>query len=87
MPETPDLNLSAERLALLARTEDAGDDEPPAVAVHDARKALHTPLVAERFANDDAEAIGSTPQEYDSFIRREQKIWSDIVKRANIKTD
>ena len=53
----------------------------------ESRRALHTPLVAERFANDDAEAIGSTPQEYDSFIRKEQKIWSDIVKRAGIKSD
>ena len=53
----------------------------------ESRRAMRSPFVTERFANDDAEAIGSTPQEYDSFIRKEQKIWSDIVKRASIKTD
>jgi tripartite-type tricarboxylate transporter receptor subunit TctC len=53
----------------------------------ESRNALRSPLVAERFANDDAEAIGSTPQEYDAFIRSEQKIWSEIVKRAAIKPD
>ena len=53
----------------------------------ESRKAMRSTVVAERFANDDAEAIGSTPQEYDAFIRREQKIWADIVKRAAIKTD
>lgn len=50
-------------------------------------KALRTPVVAKAFANDDAEPIGSSPQEYDEFIRKEQKIWSDIVKRAKIQTD
>jgi tripartite-type tricarboxylate transporter receptor subunit TctC len=53
----------------------------------ESRKALRSQAVAKAFANDDAEAIGSTPQEYDAFIRGEQKIWSDIVKRASIKTD
>ena len=53
----------------------------------ESRKAMRTQFVAERFANDDAEAIGSTPEEYGKFIRSEQKIWSDIVKRANIKSD
>ena len=51
------------------------------------RKAVHSPAVVKAFANDDAEPIGSTPQEYDTFIRAEQKIWSNIVKRAQIKTD
>ena len=51
------------------------------------RKAVHAPAVIKAFANDDAEAIGSTPQEYDAFIRAEQKIWSNIVKRAKIQTD
>ncbi|MCC6472525.1 MAG: tripartite tricarboxylate transporter substrate binding protein [Burkholderiales bacterium] len=51
------------------------------------KKALRSPFVIERFANDDAEGIGSSPREYDAFIRSEQKIWSDIVKRAQIKPD
>ncbi len=53
----------------------------------ESRRALRTQAVAERFATDDAEPIGSSPQEYDTFIRAEQKIWSDIVKRAGIKSD
>ncbi|MSQ53714.1 MAG: tripartite tricarboxylate transporter substrate binding protein [Betaproteobacteria bacterium] len=53
----------------------------------ESRRAVRAPSAAKAFSNDDAEAIGSTPQEYDAFIRAEQKIWSDIVKRARIQTD
>ena len=53
----------------------------------EAAKAAKQPSVAERFALDDAEAVGSTPQEYAAFIAAEQKRWGDVVRRANIKAN
>jgi tripartite-type tricarboxylate transporter receptor subunit TctC len=53
----------------------------------EAAKAMKTPLVAERFAVDDAEPIGSTPAEYAAFIKQEQARWSKVVRAAKIKAD
>lgn len=53
----------------------------------EAAKAAKSPKVAERFAADDAEAVGSTPAEYAAFIRKEQARWSKVVRTAKIKAD
>ena len=53
----------------------------------EAAKAAKDPKVQERFAADDAEAIGSGPAEYAAFIRKEQERWSKVVRTANIKAD
>jgi tripartite-type tricarboxylate transporter receptor subunit TctC len=53
----------------------------------EAAKAARSPLVAERFALDDAEAVGSTPAEYAAFIKKEQERWGKVVRAANIKAD
>jgi tripartite-type tricarboxylate transporter receptor subunit TctC len=53
----------------------------------EAAKAAKSPLVAERFAVDDAEAVGSTPAEYAAFIKKEQERWSKVVRAAKIKAD
>ena len=50
----------------------------------EAAKAARQPAVAERFAVDSAEAVGSTPQEYADFIAREQARWGDVVRRAGV---
>lgn len=50
-------------------------------------KALRSSAVTERFATDNAVRGGGPSAEYASFIAGEQKIWSDIVKRAGIKAD
>ena len=50
-------------------------------------KALKSSSVTERFATDNAVGGGGPTAEYAAFIAREQKIWSDIVKRASIKAD
>ena len=63
---------------------------PPAVIrrlAQEAAKAAKTRLVAERFAVDDAEPVGSTPEEYAAFIKREQARWSKVVRTAHIKAD
>jgi tripartite-type tricarboxylate transporter receptor subunit TctC len=53
----------------------------------EAAKAAKVPRVQERFASDDAEAIGSAPAEYAAFIRKEQERWSKVVRTAKIKAD
>jgi tripartite-type tricarboxylate transporter receptor subunit TctC len=50
-------------------------------------KALRSSAVTERFANDNAIGGGGPPSEFAAFIAAEQKIWSDIVRRAQIKAD
>jgi tripartite-type tricarboxylate transporter receptor subunit TctC len=53
----------------------------------EAAKAAKSPKVAERFAADDAEGVGSTPAEYAAFIKKEQERWSKVVRTAKIKAD
>jgi tripartite-type tricarboxylate transporter receptor subunit TctC len=50
-------------------------------------KALKSSAVTERFATDNAVGGGGPTVEYATFIAKEQKIWSDIVKRAGIRAD
>jgi len=61
--------------AIIARLADA------------AAKASRTPSVRERFAADNAEAIGSTPAEYADFIAKEQQRWGDVVRKAGLKAN
>jgi tripartite-type tricarboxylate transporter receptor subunit TctC len=51
----------------------------------EAAKAVRQPEVLKRFEADDAESVGSTPQEYAAFIAAEQARWGEVVKKANIK--
>jgi tripartite-type tricarboxylate transporter receptor subunit TctC len=53
----------------------------------EAAKAAKSALVRERFKPDDAEAVGSTPQAYAAYIKKEQERWSKVVRAANIKAD
>ena len=53
----------------------------------EAAKAAKAAIVAERLAPDDAEPIGSTPEEYAAFIKQEQARWSKVVRAAHIKAD
>ena len=63
---------------------------PPAVIkrlADEAAKAAKSPAVMERFKADDAEAIGSTPQEYADYIAKEQARWKDVIQKAGVKAD
>jgi tripartite-type tricarboxylate transporter receptor subunit TctC len=63
---------------------------PPALVkrlAEEAAKAAKSPSVVERFKADDAEAIGSTPQEYADFIAREQARWKEVIQKAGVKAD
>jgi tripartite-type tricarboxylate transporter receptor subunit TctC len=53
----------------------------------EAAKAARSPALADRFAAEDAEAVGSTPAEYAAFVKKEQARWSKVVKAAGIKAD
>ncbi len=53
----------------------------------EAAKAAKSPQVLERFAADDAEAVGSTPAEYAAFIKKEQERWGKVVRAAGVKAD
>ena len=48
-------------------------------------KALRVPAVRERLASMGADPVGSTPDEYDAFIRSEVAKWIKVVKEAGIK--
>jgi tripartite-type tricarboxylate transporter receptor subunit TctC len=50
-------------------------------------KALKSSAVTERFATDNAVGGGGPSADFAAFIKNEQRIWSDIVKRADIKAD
>ncbi len=50
-------------------------------------KALKSSAVTGRFATDNAIGGGGPSADFAAFIKREQAIWSDIVKRAGIKAD
>ena len=66
----------------------AGTPEPIVRRLaEEAAKAAKSALVLERFKADDAEAVGSTPQEYAGFIKKEQERWSKVVRAANVKAD
>ncbi len=63
---------------------------PPAIIkrlADEAAKAARTPSVAERFKVDDAEAVGSTPEEYTMYVAAEQKRWGEVVRKANVKVN
>lgn len=53
----------------------------------EAAKAAKVQVVKDRFAHDDAEAVGSTPQEYADFIAAEQKRWGEVVRKAGIRAN
>jgi tripartite-type tricarboxylate transporter receptor subunit TctC len=53
----------------------------------EAAKAAKSPSVVERYKADDAEAVGSTPQEYAEFVAKEQARWKEVIQKANIKID
>ena len=52
-----------------------------------AARAVKTPSVIERFGADDAQPVGSTPQQYGEYIAAEQARWKEVIQKANVKAD
>lgn len=48
-------------------------------------KALKLPEVSNRLAGQGAEPVGSTPEEYDAFVKKEIAKWQKVCKEAGIK--
>ncbi|HET9735856.1 MAG TPA: tripartite tricarboxylate transporter substrate binding protein [Burkholderiales bacterium] len=93
LPALPDVGTVAEQgFPGFEATQWYGINAPaktPAAVIKrladEAAMAVKQPSVLERFAADDAEGIGSTPEEYAAFIAAEQKRWGEVVRKANIK--
>ena len=47
-------------------------------------KTLAIPSVKERFAGQDAEMVGSRPEEFAKLIRSELKLWAHVIETAGI---
>ncbi len=50
-------------------------------------KALTVTGVKERYAAQDAELVGSTPEEYAGLIRNEVRRWAEVIKTSGITID
>ena len=53
----------------------------------DVKTVLRNPEVNKQISDSVAEVIGSTPEEYDTFIRSEIKKWAEVIVKAKIKDD
>jgi tripartite-type tricarboxylate transporter receptor subunit TctC len=53
----------------------------------EAVKALNDPAVKERLSAQGAELAGTTPAEYEAFVRAETEKWTRLVEQAGIKLD
>jgi len=63
---------------------------PPAIIKRlsdEAAKAVKSAAVIERFKADDAESVGSSPQDYAQFIAKEQARWKEVIQKAGVKAD
>ena len=63
---------------------------PPAIVkrlAEEVARAVKSAAVIDRFKTDDAEPIGSTPQEYADFVAREQARWKEVIQKAHIRID
>jgi tripartite-type tricarboxylate transporter receptor subunit TctC len=64
----------------------AGTPKPIIDTVHAAIvKTLQMPEVRERLSKQGADPVGSTPAEYEAFVRSEIAKWMKVVKEAGIK--
>jgi tripartite-type tricarboxylate transporter receptor subunit TctC len=50
-------------------------------------EALRSPEVADGYAREGGEAVGSTPEQFESYVHAEIVKWGKIVKQAGIRPD
>ncbi len=53
----------------------------------DCSAALNSPAVKQRLDNLGAAVAGTTPDEFDKYIRAEYQKWGPIIKAAGIKAE
>lgn len=51
------------------------------------RTALKTDTMRKQLKAQGAQALGSSPAEYDAYIRSETKRWGDVIRAAGVKLD
>lgn len=62
-------------------------DLPPALATRisaEVKRALNSPDVREKMIGYGAEVVGSTPEEFDAFIRSEMTKWGNVARHINL---
>jgi len=52
-----------------------------------ANKVLQIPAVRKRFADNDGEVLGGTPEDYGKIIRAELDKWGRVIRNAGIKVE
>jgi len=66
----------------------AGTPEPIVTKLQKALvEVLQEDAVAKRFSDLGVEPIGSTPEEFASFLKKEDAKWSEVIRKGNIKID
>ena len=66
----------------------AGTPEPIAARLHTTLvEVMKEDEVKQRFNDLGAQAVGSTPAEFDTFLKKEDAKWSDVIRKGNIKID
>jgi tripartite-type tricarboxylate transporter receptor subunit TctC len=64
----------------------AGIPKPIVTRLSDeVQKAAKSPIVIERFAALGSDPLGSTPEQFTEFIRKEYLKWAEVIKRAGLK--
>jgi tripartite-type tricarboxylate transporter receptor subunit TctC len=53
----------------------------------DTARALGKPEVKARLENLGVEVVGSTPEQFETFVRAEMAKWAKVIKASNIKSD
>ena len=49
------------------------------------QKAAKSATVIERYAALGSDPLGSTPEQFTDFIRKEYLKWAEVIKRAGLK--
>ena len=93
-PTAPDVPTVAETLPGFSVLSISGVVVPSATpreivrkASADINRALASPDLAERMAQQGMEPSGNTPEQFDAFIRAEIEKWSTVVKASGAKRD
>ena len=50
-------------------------------------KALASPALKEKFAAIGYQLVGGTPDQFDTFVKKEAAKWADVIKRSGAKVD
>jgi tripartite-type tricarboxylate transporter receptor subunit TctC len=89
LPDTPSMSEAGlNGMAIYVWGGVLGPAQLPASITHklqgEIARMLASPAVKERFAAQDAELIGGSPEAFGKMIRSEIRLWSELIKSAGI---